>query len=158
MQQTRNANSMQEFLTKDDVYVEDSLKDRASVLEFCSKKMHINIAKKMSYRLFIGKVKETDETNIILPSGLYMPHLKLAEIDRIMAILVLTKQGVFDTLSGNKFYVTFFFLSPLNPAFFQKHLNLLSYISSTFNEENIKAMRNIQTSSELYSFIKSLNK
>lgn len=158
MPQTRDANSMEEFLTKEDVYVEDSLKDRASVLEFCSKKIHLRISKIISYRLFKDKVKEADETNVILPSGLYIPHLKLSEIKKIMAILVLTRNGAVDPVSGNKFYATLFFLSPLNPAFFQKHLNLLSYISSTFSIQNIEIMKGIQTSSELYNFIQSLRK
>ncbi|GAB4031054.1 MAG: hypothetical protein Fur0012_07890 [Elusimicrobiota bacterium] len=153
-----NSSVLEELLTSEDVYIEPVLATRAAVLEFCAKKIHEKIKKSLSYRVFWEKIEQADQTNIILPSGLYIPHLKIQELEKMMAVLVMTPGGAKDSFSEAVFYATVFFVTPLKPAFFQKHLNLLSLLSASFSSENIKKMISMKSSKEVYSALRNLKK
>ncbi|NLI09877.1 MAG: PTS transporter subunit EIIA [Elusimicrobia bacterium] len=147
---------LKEAISQSDIHIL-ALKDRRAVLDFCAKKMHEKIKKEISLRLFLEKIYQADQTNIVLPSGLYMPHIKIQEADRITAILAILPKGVKDD-SGQDFFACVFFISPLKPAFFQKHLNFLSVLSSSFSASFIKKLCAFNKPSEIYSAFDSIGK
>lgn len=153
-----NSSVLEELLSPEDIYIEPALGTRSAVLEFCARKIHEKIKKIVSYRVFWEKIEQADQTNIILPSGLYIPHLKLQELEKMTAVLVITPSGAKDSFSSSVFYATVFFLTPLKPAFFQKHLNLLSLLSASFSAENIKKIVAMKSSREVYSALSNLKK
>lgn len=147
---------IKEAISQKDIYVLD-LPDRNSVLDFCARKMHEKIKKDISLRVFMEKVFQADETNMVLPTGLYMPHLKMPEVTSLHAILVIIPNGAKD-ICGEKFYACIFFVSPLKPAFFQKYLNFLSYLSSSFTKPFIEKLILLQDPLKIYEAIVSAEK
>ncbi len=147
---------IKEVISEKDIYVAD-LPDRKSALDFCARKMHEKIKKDISLRVFLEKVFQADETNIVLPTGLYMPHLKMPEVSRLHVVLAVLPGGAAD-ISGEKFYICVFFVSPLKPAFFQKHLNFLSSLSSSFTRPFVERLISLRSPSEIYKAIASAKK
>lgn len=68
-----------------------------------------------------------------LDTGLSIPHCRLEGINNFLVAMAIIPEGMEDKASpGLKIRVMFLFLSPSNPQFFQKHLQLLSSLSALF--------------------------
>ena len=91
------------------------------------------------------KVTEVEKLNNVLETGFYIPHAKLAEIDRFYAALVVIPDGSFDPKSGITVKAALLLLTPNRPIFFQQHLNMLSKLSRLFQAafiDSLTAMKN----------------
>jgi len=145
-----------DILKTEDIYIQNSIKSRKQALKFCSERIYPKIKDLFSYKVFFDKIVETDKTNIILPSGFYMPHIKIQEIDDILSVLSIFPQGIKDEDSGITFYIVFLFLSPLKPTFFQKHLNILSFLARTFNQNNVADICKLNEPAKIFSYLQNL--
>lgn len=85
-----------------------------------------------------NRLVEVEKLNRVLESGFYIPHAKFPELDRFYAVLGLHRDGFADAATGLSVKAVLLLLSPHKPAFFQKHLNMLSLLSQTFQPELIE--------------------
>lgn len=89
-------------------------------------------------KALFDKVAQVEKLNPVLESGFYIPHAKFPELDRFHAVLGVAPQGFADQATGLTVRVFLLLLSPHKPAFFQRHLNMLSLLSQTFRPEFIE--------------------
>ena len=90
------------------------------------------------------KVTEVEKLNNVLETGFYIPHAKLAEIDRFYTALAVIPEGSLDPKSGITVRAALLLLTPNRPIFFQQHLNMLSKLSRLFQPafmDSIVAMK-----------------
>lgn len=85
-----------------------------------------------------------------LDTGLSIPHARIDEITDFVVALALIPEGLSET-SGQSATIKamFLFLSPADAAFFQKHLKLLSALSSTFQPEFIDKLSHLKTPAQI---------
>jgi mannitol/fructose-specific phosphotransferase system IIA component (Ntr-type) len=69
-------------------------------------------------------------------------------------VLGISKAGFKDAASGLTVRVFLLLLSPHKPAFFQKHLNMLSLLSQTFQPELIEQLAALNDASQAFELIK----
>lgn len=82
-------------------------------------------------------VMERDATgSTFLPSGIAIPHARVAEVDDIVLTMGVAKDPVQDTNGQNGLQARVFcvFLSPIHDKEFGKHLKLLARISALFSD------------------------
>lgn len=94
-----------------------------------------------------------------LDTGLSIPHVRLPEIPDFMAALAVLPQGVADPAQpGIAIKVMFLFVSPADPKFFQKHLQLLSVLASLFQPAFIESLASDATPEQILQRISAANK
>jgi len=69
-----------------------------------------------------------------LDTGLSIPHARVDEITDFKAAMAVLPREIQDPAGDIGIKVMFLFLSPANPKFFQKHLQVLAELSETFKE------------------------
>ncbi|ACC98655.1 PTS IIA-family protein [Elusimicrobium minutum Pei191] len=90
-----------------------------------------------------------------LDTGLSIPHCRVDELDSFKAALAVIPQGIKDPLTDNiTIKVMFLFLSPSNPAFFQKHLQMLAELSEKFKDSFISKLTQAAAPQEIIKIIK----
>lgn len=91
-----------------------------------------------------------------LDTGLSIPHARVDEIADFKAALAVAPGEVKDLAGGGMdIKVMFLFLSPSNPKFFQKHLQILAELSETFKEEFMAKITAAKTAGEILELIKN---
>jgi len=112
----------------------------------------------------LPQVKETDLLDKVLQreqgisttldTGLSIPHVRLAEIADFTAALAVLPEGVPDPAQpGVSVKVMFLFVSPTDPKFFQKHLQLLSVLASLFQPAFIESLASAKDTAEIFQRI-----
>ena len=91
----------------------------------------------ISRKALFDRVAEVEKLNQVLESGFYIPHAKFPELDGFHAVLGILPGGFHDPVTGLTVKAMLLLLSPHKPAFFQRHLNMLSLLSQTFQPELI---------------------
>ena len=91
-------------------------------------------------KALFDKVAEVEKLNPVLESGFYIPHAKFPELDGFHAVLGILPEGFQDPVTGINVKAILLLLSPHKPAFFQRHLNMLSLLSQTFQPEFIEKL------------------
>lgn len=86
------------------------------------------------------RVAQVEKLNQVLESGFYIPHAKFPELDGFHAVLGVMPEGFTDPATGLKVRAALLLLSPHKPAYFQRHLNMLSLLSQTFQPELIEQL------------------
>lgn len=86
-----------------------------------------------------------------LDTGLAIPHARVDEISDFRAALAVLPNGIKD--GGMEIKVMFLFLSPAEPKFFQKHLQLLAELSETFKESFTAALTRAKSTDEILNLI-----
>jgi mannitol/fructose-specific phosphotransferase system IIA component (Ntr-type) len=99
-----------------------------------------------------ARLSEVEKLNRVLESGFYIPHAKFPELAGFHAVLGLYKDGFHDTASGLTVKAVLLLLSPHKPAYFQKHLNVLSLLSQTFQPELIEKMSVLDDAAAVCAF------
>lgn len=97
----------------------------ADLVKAVCKDAHLSEAE-MTARL-LQREKELSTT---LETGLSIPHLRVDELDRVVAALAILPKGL--ARKGKMTKAVFLFFSPARPAFFQMHLKVLSTLAETF--------------------------
>jgi len=91
-------------------------------------------------KVLFDRVAEVEKLNQVLESGFYIPHAKFPDLDTFHAVLGVVPEGFTDAATGLKVRALILLLSPHKPAFFQRHLNMLSLLSQTFQPELIEKL------------------
>ncbi|PIS47139.1 MAG: hypothetical protein COT17_04910 [Elusimicrobia bacterium CG08_land_8_20_14_0_20_51_18] len=154
---------MQSVLLKDtlkpeDVYFVNDLKTRQELIKFGSQKIHPLIKGICSNKVLYERLAEVDKLNNVLDNGFFIPHAKFSDLKELCSVLLLSPQGVKDDRSETRIFVSFLFLSPLKPSFFQTHLNLLSHVARIFRKEFITEISALKTPAEVYAAILNAEK
>jgi len=94
----------------------------------------------ISRKALFDRIAEVEKLNPVLESGFYIPHAKFPELAGFHAVLGIVPEGFIDPATGLKVKVLLLLLSPHRPEFFQRHLNMLSLLSQTFQAELIEKL------------------
>ena len=108
----------------------------------------------ISRKALFDRVAEVEKLNPVLESGFYIPHAKFPELDSFHAVLGLLPGGFTDPATGINVKAVLLLLSPHKPAFFQRHLNMLSLLSQTFQPEFIEKLAVLKDQSAVSALIK----
>ncbi len=107
----------------------------------------------ISRKALLDRISEVEKLNQVLESGFYIPHAKFPELDGFFAVLGIMQEGFTDPASGLRVKAALLLLSPHKPAFFQRHLNMLSLLSQTFQPELIEKLASLRDSSAAAAMI-----
>ncbi|MCX5784667.1 MAG: PTS sugar transporter subunit IIA [Elusimicrobia bacterium] len=113
---------------------------RESAVAFLTEKIYPQLGTLITGKMLSQKVAEVERLNQVLETGFYIPHAKFTEIDRFYMALGLLPAGFQDKSSGLTVKAVMLLLSPNKPAFFQKHLNMLSKLSRIFQPAFIETL------------------
>ena len=105
-------------------------------------------------KTLFDRVAEVEKLNPVLESGFYIPHAKFPELDNFHAVLGILPEGFIDPVTGINVRAILLLLSPHKPAFFQRHLNILSLLSQTFQPELIEKLAALKDQSAAAALIK----
>jgi mannitol/fructose-specific phosphotransferase system IIA component (Ntr-type) len=108
----------------------------------------------ISRKALFDRVAEVEKLNPVLESGFYIPHAKFPELDGFYAVLGILPEGFADPATGLTVKAALLLLSPHRPVFFQRHLNMLSTLSQTFQPELIEKLAALKDPSEAVALIK----
>ncbi|WP_424244190.1 mannitol/fructose-specific phosphotransferase system IIA component (Ntr-type) [Elusimicrobium posterum] len=99
-------------------------------------------------------LKREDGISTTLDTGLSLPHCRADEVKESKAALAVIPAGIKDPVAGNTdIKVMFLFVSPSNPAFFQKHLQILAAVSEKFKESFIQKLLKAKNTQEIKKLI-----
>jgi len=118
-----------------------------------TEKMLPQVSGIISRKALCDRVAEVEKLNQVLESGFYIPHAKFPELDGFYAVLGLLPEGFLDPVSGLNVKAALLLLSPHKPAFFQRHLNMLSLLSQTFQPELIEKLASLKDPSAVVALI-----
>lgn len=95
-------------------------------------------------------LKREEGISTTLDTGLSIPHARLEELTDFAAAVAVLRKPLRET-SGNELpiRVMFLFLSPAKPAFFQKHLQILSALAEKFKPEFIEELASLSNAEEV---------
>ncbi len=91
-------------------------------------------------KALFDRVAEVEKLNPVLESGFYIPHAKFQDLDSFHAVLGILPEGFVDPGTGTIVKAALLLLSPHKPAFFQRHLNILSLLCQTFQPEMVEKL------------------
>ncbi|MFA6433982.1 MAG: PTS sugar transporter subunit IIA [Elusimicrobiales bacterium] len=117
---------------------------REEVVKLLTDGLYPQVRALITAKALYDKVTEVEKLNNVLETGFYIPHAKLAEIDRFYTALAVIPEGSPDAKSGITVRAALLLLTPNKPVFFQKHLNMLSKLSRLFQPvfmDSIAAMK-----------------
>jgi mannitol/fructose-specific phosphotransferase system IIA component (Ntr-type) len=134
------------------VFIEGTPSKEEAVLHL-TEKMLPQVSGIISRKALFDRVAEVEKLNQVLESGFYIPHAKFPELHNFFAILGIVPQGFIDQTTGRKVRVLLLLLSPHKPAYFQRHLNMLSLLSQTFHPELIEKLAALKDPAEAVSLI-----
>ena len=95
--------------------------------------------------VFTQILKREESLSTTLDTGLSVPHARLEELTEMRAALAILPQGLKDSAKQATIKAMFLFLSPAQPAFFQRHLQLLATLAETFKADFIADLAQCQT-------------
>ena len=113
------------------VFLEPGISKEESV-RLMAEKMLGQLGGIITHKALFDRLTEVEKLNQVLESGFYIPHAKFPELDGFHGVLGVSREGFADQASGLRVKVALLLLSPHKPAFFQRHLNILSLLSQTF--------------------------
>lgn len=74
------------------------------------------------------------ESSTFLPTGIAIPHARVADVPEIMLAMGVSKNGLKETPDSDPTHLIFLFFSPIKDKEFGKHLKLLSKIAAIFRD------------------------
>ncbi|MEF3279987.1 MAG: PTS sugar transporter subunit IIA [Elusimicrobiota bacterium] len=147
--------SVSDIINCDNIAIENKGFDNLDLLiKFSLDKIYPLISKSITLKSLNEKISKAKSFYTVFENGLFLPHLKLDDINNFKAQLVITPKAVKDPRVEYEIYVTFMLFSPISPAFFEKHLKILSSITQMFRD-SIPKVINMKSPQEVYSYIKS---
>lgn len=124
------------------IYIEGK-PSKDEVLRLLTERMLPQVSGAISAKALADRVAEVEKLNQVLESGFYIPHAKFPELGSFYGVLGLIPQGFTDPATGHTVKAALLLLSPHKPAFFQRHLNMLSLLSQTFQPELIDKLASL---------------
>jgi len=132
--------SLARLVTPENIFFIKGDLSRESAVGFLTGKIYPQLGTVITSKMLSQKVAEVESSNQVLETGFYIPHAKFTEIDRFYMALGLLPAGFKDPKSGLMVKAVMLLLSPNKPAFFQKHLNMLSKLSQVFQPAFIETL------------------
>jgi len=133
------------ILQSDYVFFLKGQSTKEEVVKLLTDGLYPQVKDFVASQVLYSKITEVEKLNNVLETGFYIPHAKLAEIDRFYTALAIIPNGFFDPKSGITVKAALLLLTPNRPIFFQQHLNMLSKLSRLFQAsfiESLAAMTN----------------
>ncbi|MBP7795918.1 MAG: PTS sugar transporter subunit IIA [Elusimicrobiales bacterium] len=130
-------------------------KDLKSLIDFSVSKIFPFLPERFTPENIKERLEVTNLDYSVFENGLFIPHLKLEDLDDFKSILIITPNPVKDNRIKHSIFITFMFFSPLSSDFFDKHLKILSSITQSFRD-NIPKLISMNSPSEICSYIKSI--
>lgn len=94
-------------------------------------------------------LKREEGISTTLDTGLSIPHARLEELTDFAAAMAVLRTPLRDAAGDLSIRVMFLFLSPAKPAFFQKHLQILSALAEKFKPEFIEELVSLKSAEEI---------
>lgn len=139
---------------KDIIILDKNFKNINSLTEYLVDLFYPEMEKVISKNLLLEKINTSPSFHTVLENGLFIPHMKLDNLDDFKAKLVILKKPVKDTETGFDIKLVFIFFTPLEKEFFGKHLNLLSNVAYIFKD--ISRYLSCDNPEQVYEYIKSV--
>lgn len=147
--------SLSAIITPENVVFLEGKTSKEEAVRQLTEKMLSQVGGVIGRKALFDRVAEVEKLNQVLESGFYIPHAKFPDLDGFHAVLGIVPEGFVDPLTGLKVKALILLLSPHKPAFFQRHLNMLSLLSQTFQPEFIDRLASVKTPAEAAALVKS---
>ena len=147
--------SLSAIITPENVVFIEGSPSKEEAVRLLTEKMLPQVGGIISRKALFDRVAEVEKLNQVLESGFYIPHAKFPELDGFHAVLGILPEGFTDAVTGLKVRALLLLLSPHKPAFFQRHLNMLSLLSQTFQPELIDQLAALKDPVAVLALIKS---
>lgn len=132
--------SLSALITPENVIFLEGKPSKEEAVRRLTEKILPQVAGTITRKALFDRVAEVEKLNPVLESGFYIPHAKFPELDGFHAVLGVLPEGFPDPVTGLTIKAALLLLSPHKPAFFQRHLNMLSLLSQTFQPELIEKL------------------
>lgn len=146
--------SLSALITPENVIFLDGKPSKEEAVRQLTEKILPQVAGIIPRKALFDRVAEVEKLNPVLESGFYIPHAKFPDLDNFHAVLGVLPEGFTDPVTGINVKAVLLLLSPHKPAFFQRHLNMLSLLSQTFQPELIEKLAASKGPAEVLALIK----
>lgn len=141
------------ILQSDYVFFLKGKPSKEETVKLLTEGLYPQVKSLVSAQLLYEKVTQVEKLNNVLPTGFYIPHAKLTEINRFHAALALIPEGFSDPKSGITVKAALLLLTPNKPLFFQRHLNMLSKLSRLFQPEFIDSIASMNSGAQVHEAV-----
>ena len=94
------------------------------------------------------------EGSTFLPTGIAIPHARVADVSDISLVLGVLPDGFQENADSDPIYLVFLFLSPTQEKDFGRHLKLLARIAAIFREPQfVKTIADARDPDKIFSLI-----
>lgn len=149
-----DAVSLSALITPENVLFLEGKPSKEEAVRQLTEKILPQVAGIIPRKALFDRVAEVEKLNPVLESGFYIPHAKFPDLNNFHAVLGLLPGGFIDPATGINVKAVLLLLSPHKPAFFQRHLNMLSLLSQTFQPELIEKLAVLRDPSAAAALIK----
>ncbi len=132
--------TLSDIITPENVLFLEGKPSKEEAVLRLTEKMFPRVSGIIGRKALFDRVAEVEKLNPVLESGFYIPHAKFPELENFYAVLGILPEGFVDPVTGLTVRAALLLLSPHKPAFFQRHLNMLSLLSQTFQPELIEKL------------------
>ena len=146
--------SLAALLTPENVIFLEGKPSKEEAVRQLTERILPQVSGLIARKALFDRVAEVEKLNPVLESGFYIPHAKFPELDNFHAVLGLLPGGFIDPVTGINVKAVLLLLSPHKPAFFQRHLNMLSLLSQTFQPELIEKLAALKDQAAVAALIK----
>ncbi len=146
--------NLSEILNPENIIFMEGPLSKEEAVRRLTEKMLTQVEGIIGRKALFDRVAEVEKLNQVLESGFYIPHAKFPELDAFHAVLGIFPEGFTDPGTGLKVRSALLLLSPHKPAFFQRHLNMLSLLSQTFQPELIAKLAALKTPAAAAALLK----
>lgn len=153
MIQQSDAVSLSSVISSENTVFIGGSPSKEEVVRQLAERMLPLVAGIISRDLLFTRIAEVEKLNQVLESGFYIPHAKFRELHNFFGVLGIIPEGFTDPATGLKVRAALLLLSPHKPAYFQRHLNMLSLLSQTFQPELIDKLAAQKDPAEAVSLI-----
>ncbi len=95
-----------------------------------------------------------NESSTFLPTGVAIPHARVADISEITMVMGVSKDGIKETPDSDPTHLLFLFFSPIKDKEFGKHLKLLSKIAAIFRDPSfVKEVANAPDADKIFAIV-----
>ena len=147
--------SLSAIINPENIFFLEGKLSREEVVRRLAEKVLPQVSGIISSKALFDRLAEVEKLNQVLESSFYIPHAKFPELDGFHAVLGISPEGFLDAATGLTVKVVLLLLSPHKPAFFQRHLNMLSLLSQTFQPELIEKLAALKDPAEVFALIRS---
>ncbi len=147
---TKQSINVKSLLSPERVLIINKHMEKSELIEKLVHKITDDIPS-LSAEFLLEKIAQREQgISTTLDTGLSIPHARVDGIDNFIVALAVVPEGIIDPASpGAMIKAVFLFLSPSDASFFQKHLQLLSFLSARFQPDFIERLAALKTPAQI---------